>query len=155
QPHGHWSSGHAVQWDLMSPPTGDLAIGDLYQKHSYPLGIIVNKLGKRFVDEGADFRNYTYAKYGREVLRQPERCAFQIFDSQTIPLLRDEYRIKEVTKARANTIEQLADELTIDVEGLVETVERYNMAVQPGNYDPSVLDGKKTIGLDPPKSNWA
>jgi tricarballylate dehydrogenase len=155
QPHGHWSCGHAVQWDYMSPKTGDLAIGDLYQKHSYPLGIIVNKLGKRFVDEGADLRNYTYAKYGREVLKQPERFAVQIFDSKTIPLLRDEYRIKDVTRSRANTIEQLAEELTIDVQGLVDTVREYNAAVQEGDFNPSVLDGKGTLGITPPKTNWA
>lgn len=155
QPHGHWSCGHAVQWDLMSPLTGNLAVGDLYQKHSYPLGIIVNKRGRRFVDEGADLRNYTYAKYGREVLKQPERSAFQIFDSKTLPLLRDEYRIKEVTKARANTIEQLAEELTIDVEALVRTVREYNTAVQDGQFNPAVLDGKHTEGISPPKSNWA
>ena len=155
QPHGHWSCGHAVQWDYMSPPTGDLSVGDLYQKHSYPIGIIVNKLGKRFVDEGADFRNYTYAKYGREVLRQPERFAAQIFDSKTIPILRDEYRHKDVTKARCNTIEQLAEELTIDVQGLVETVREYNAAVQDGDFNPSVLDGKHTVGVTPPKTNWA
>ena len=155
QPFGHWSCGHAVQWDLMSPPTGDLRIGDLYQKHSYPLGIIVNKLGQRFVDEGADLRNYTYAKYGREVLKQPERFAAQIFDSKTLPLLRDEYRIKEVTKARANTIKQLAEELTIDPAALVETVRAYNAAVQPGDFNPAILDGKRTEGLSPPKSNWA
>ncbi len=155
QPHGHWSSAHAVQWDLMSPLTGNLAVGDLYQKHSYPIGIIVNKRGKRFVDEGADYRNYTYAKYGREVLKQPERCAFQIFDSKTLPLLRDEYRIKEVTKVRANTLEQLADELTIDVDSFVETVREYNAAVQDGQFNPSILDGKRTKGIEPPKSNWA
>jgi len=155
QPHGHWSCGHAVQWDLFSPPTGNLAVGDLYQKHSYPIGIIVNKLGKRFVDEGEDFRNYTYAKYGREVLKQPGRCAFQIFDSKTIPLLRDEYRIKEVTKAKANTLEQLAEELTIDVDTFVQTVNDYNAACVPGDFNFAVLDGKHTEGIEPPKTNWA
>jgi len=155
QPHGHWSCGHAVQWDYMSPPTGNLAVGDLYQKHSYPIGIIVNKRGKRFVDEGEDFRNYTYAKYGREVLKQPERFAAQIFDSKTIPILRDEYRHKDVTKARCNTIEQLAEELTIDVQGLVQTVRENNAAVQDGDFNPSVLDGKHTVGVTPPKTNWA
>ena len=52
----------------------------MFQKHSYPLGLIVNVHGARFVDEGADLRNYTYAKYGREIIRQPQRLAFQIFD---------------------------------------------------------------------------
>ena len=62
QSYGHWSSSHAVAWDLNAPQTGNRIVGDLYQKHSYPLGIIVNINGDRFVDEGADFRNYTYAQ---------------------------------------------------------------------------------------------
>ena len=80
--HGHWSGCHAVAWDLNAPPFGDRVIADLFQKHSYPFGIIVNVDGDRFVDEGADLRNYTYAKYGREVLFQPRRAAFQIFDQE-------------------------------------------------------------------------
>ena len=67
-PYGHWSGCHAVAWDLNAPPFGNRNVGDLYQKHSYPFGIVVNADGERFVDEGADFRNYTYAKYGREIL---------------------------------------------------------------------------------------
>ncbi|MFN8525663.1 MAG: FAD-dependent tricarballylate dehydrogenase TcuA [Chloroflexota bacterium] len=155
QPFGNWSSCHAVAWDLLAPPTGDLRVGDLFQKHSYPLGIIVNQDGKRFVDEGAHYRNYTYAKYGREILKQPGRRAFQIFDSKTIPLLRDEYRHRDATKARANTIEDLAEQLVIDPAGLRSTVDAFNAAIQPGEFQPSVLDGKRTVGIEPPKSNWA
>ncbi|MCK9486910.1 MAG: FAD-dependent tricarballylate dehydrogenase TcuA [Dehalococcoidia bacterium] len=155
QSYGHWSGAHAVAWDMMAPPTGNRRIGDLYQKHSYPLGLIVNVHGARFVDEGADLRNYTYAKYGREILKQPHAVAFQLFDQQTVGRLRDEYRIKEATRAEANSIPELADALGIDVGGLVRTVEAYNAAVRPGKYDPSVLDGLGTEGIDPPKSNWA
>src|SRR5207302_1744220 len=54
QPYGHWSACHAVAWDLNAPPFGDRRVGDLFQKHSYPLGLIVNNRGERFVDEGAD-----------------------------------------------------------------------------------------------------
>ena len=61
QPFGNWSGAHAVAWDLNAPPTGNRVVGDLYQKHSYPYGLIVNVRGERFVDEGADLRNYTYA----------------------------------------------------------------------------------------------
>ena len=69
-------------WDLNAPPFGDLRVGDLFQKHCYPLGLIVNIDGKRFVDEGADFRNYTYAKYGRDILRSRSATAFQLFDAK-------------------------------------------------------------------------
>ncbi|MFL2646794.1 MAG: FAD-dependent tricarballylate dehydrogenase TcuA [Dehalococcoidia bacterium] len=155
QPYGHWSSGHAVAWDVNAPPTGNRRIGDLYQKHSYPLGMIVNVNGERFVDEGADFRNYTYAKYGREILKQPLGIAFQLFDQQTVSMLRDEYRIREITKAEANTIEELADALGIDIGGLKQTVEQFNDACQSGDYNPAILDGVKTEGIEPPKSNWA
>ncbi len=155
QAYGQWSGCHAVAWDVCAPPFGNRAVGDLYQKHSYPLGIIVNVEGRRFVDEGADFRNYTYAKYGREVLKQPRSLAFQIFDEKTRHLLRDEYRIARITKAAAETIEDLADSLGIDRDGLVRTVAEYNGAVQPGDFDPAVLDAKRTAGISPPKSNWA
>ncbi len=155
QSYGHWSGAHAVAWDMMAPPTGNRRIGDLYQKHSYPLGLIVNVHGERFVDEGADLRNYTYAKYGREILKQPHAVAYQLFDQQTVHRLRDEYRIKEATKAEANSIPELADALGIDVGGLVRTIDAYNAACRPGKYDPSVLDGLGTEGIEPPKSNWA
>ncbi|MDA0271087.1 MAG: FAD-dependent tricarballylate dehydrogenase TcuA [Chloroflexi bacterium] len=155
QSYGHWSGAHAVAWDMMAPPTGNRRIGDLYQKHSYPLGVIVNAKGERFVDEGADLRNYTYAKYGREILKQPYAIAFQIFDQQTVHRLRDEYRIKEATKAEAMTLPDLADQLGIDIGGFVRTIEAYNNACGEGDYDPSKLDGVSTRGIDPPKSNWA
>ncbi len=101
--YGNWSGCHAVGWDYNAPEFGDLSVGDNFQKHSYPWGIMVNATGRRFVDEGADFRNYTYAKYGRVILNQPNNFAWQIFDKKIIPMLRDEYRIKRVTKQSANT----------------------------------------------------
>ena len=155
QSFGHWSGCHAVAWDLNAPPTGDRNVADLFQKHSYPFGIIVNVDGDRFVDEGADFRNYTYAKYGKEILFQPQRAAFQIFDQKTKHLLRDEYDIPQVSKVEANSVEALADGLGIDRGGLVKTVREFNAAVQPGEYNPTALDGKGTAGVNPPKSNWA
>ena len=155
QSTGQWSGAHAVAWDLNAPPTGNRRIGDLYQKHSYPLGLIVNQRGERFVDEGADLRNYTYAKYGREILRQPGGVAFQLFDQRAVPLLRDEYRIREVTREGAATVGELADRLGIDREGLERTVEAYNAACQPGEFNPAERDGLSTHGIDPPKSNWA
>jgi tricarballylate dehydrogenase len=154
-PWGHWSSCHAVAWDYNAPWHGDRGVGDNFQKHSYPLGLIVNNRGERFVDEGADLRNYTYVKYGREIIRQPRRQAFQVFDQKVVPLLREEYRIRQVTKAEAGTVEELAKKLEIDVEGFVRTVTRFNAAVQPGEFNPAVKDGKGTRGITPPKSNWA
>jgi len=155
QPFGGWSTCHAVQWDISAPPYGDRVVLDNFQKHSYPIGIVVNLEGNRFVDEGADYRNHTYAKYGREVMKQPRRTAIQIFDAKTIDMVRDEYRIKQVTKFTADTLEELAAGLEIDPAGLKKTVANYNAACQGGKFNPSVLDGVRTQGLSPPKSNWA
>jgi tricarballylate dehydrogenase len=155
QPFGGWSTCHAVQWDISAPPFGDRVVLDNFQKHSYPIGIVVNLKGERFIDEGADYRNHTYAKYGREVMKQPRRTAVQIFDAKTIGMVRDEYRIKQVSKFTADSLEELASGLDIDPQGLKHTVNAFNAACQPGSYNPSVLDGVKTVGIAPPKSNWA
>ncbi|WP_028651692.1 FAD-dependent tricarballylate dehydrogenase TcuA [Nocardioides halotolerans] len=156
-PAGNWSGAHAVQWDLNAPEYGDLAVGDGFQKHSYPLGIVVNNRGQRFVDEGADFRNYTYAKYGAQVLEQPNQVAWQVFDAKVDHLLRDEYRIKQVSRAEADTLEGLAAKLDgIDRAGFLATVAEYNAAVDQGvEFNPNVKDGRGTPGLDVPKTNWA
>ncbi|TDI58005.1 MAG: FAD-binding dehydrogenase [Alphaproteobacteria bacterium] len=156
-PCGNWSGCHAVGWDLNAPEFGDLAVGDLFQKHSYPFGIMVNALGERFVDEGADFRNYTYAKYGRVILEQPNQLAWQVFDAKATDLLRDEYRIRQITKVKADTIEELAAKLEgVDAARFLETVREFNAAVQADiPFNPNVKDGRGTEGLDVPKSNWA
>jgi tricarballylate dehydrogenase len=156
-PHGTWSGCHAVGWDRNAPEFGDLAVGDAFQKHSYPFGIMVNARGERFVDEGADLRNYTYAKYGHEVLKQPQQFAWQVFDAKVVHLLRDEYRIRQITKASAATLEELAATLEgVDRTGFLETVRAFNAAVRTDvPFDPNVKDGRGTAGIAPPKSNWA
>jgi tricarballylate dehydrogenase len=156
-PYGNWSSCHAVGWERNAPEFGDLAVGDGFQKHSYPWGIMINADGQRFVDEGADFRNYTYAKYGRKILEQPKQFAWQIFDQQVAHLLRDEYRIKEVTKVTANTLEELVEKLDdVDPARALQTIRAYNAAVNTDTpFNPNVKDGRGTPGLALPKTNWA
>ncbi|MGH8734230.1 MAG: FAD-dependent tricarballylate dehydrogenase TcuA, partial [Burkholderiales bacterium] len=129
--HGNWSGSHAVAWDRNAPETGDLAVGDGFQKHSYPWGVYINAEGRRFVDEGADFRNYTYAKYGRVILQQPRQFAWQIFDAKVKAQLRDEYRIKQVTKITGNTLEELVSRMDdTNQQAALETLRKYNAAVQ-------------------------
>ena len=156
-PYGNWSGAHSVGWDRNAPEFGDLAVGDNFQKHSYPFGIIVNAKGERFVDEGADFRNYTYAKYGRAVLEQPGHFAWQVFDAKVTHLLRDEYRIKQITKRSAQTLDALAKQLDdVDAEGFLREVTAFNAAVRTDiAFNPNVKDGRRTEGLRVPKSNWA
>jgi tricarballylate dehydrogenase len=156
-PFGNWSGCHAVGWDNNAPEFGDLAVGDGFQKHSYPFGIMVNATGRRFVDEGADFRNYTYAKYGRVILEQPDQFAWQIFDQKVTHLLRDEYRIKRVTKVTGNTLEELSEKLEgVDRAGFLDEIRRYNAAVDTSVlFNANIKDGRSTRGLAVPKSNWA
>lgn len=156
QPYGHWSGCHSIAWDAAAPPTGDHELTNLFSKQSYPIGIVVNKEGRRFIDEGADFRNYTYAKYGAEILRQRGAMAFQLFDAKTIALLReDEYTAPGVSRHEATTIRTLAEKVGLNPDTLEKTVEEFNAAVQPGEFNPAIKDGKRTEGIEPPKSNWA
>lgn len=154
---GHFSGCHAVQWDANAPEYGDLTVGDGFQKHSYPFGVLVNNAGQRFVDEGADFRNYTYARYGREVLNQPDQVAWQVFDAKCDSLLRDEYRIREVSRVTGATLEELGQRMDgMHVQAFVDTINRYNAAVREEvPFNPTVKDGRSTRDLTPPKSNWA
>jgi tricarballylate dehydrogenase len=156
-PAGQWSGCHAVAWERNAPEFGDLAVGDAFQKHSYPFGVMLNARGERFLDEGADFRNYTYARYGREILKQPRQFAWQVFDGKVRHLLRDEYRIRQVTKVSADTLEGLCAKLEdTDQARALQTLTAYNAAVRADvPFDPNVKDGRCTQGLPIPKSNWA
>src|SRR6201996_1369741 len=155
--HGHWSGAHAVAWDLNAPPFGDLDVGDRFQKHNYPFGIVVNARGERFLDEGLDFHSYTYAKYGHEVMKQPGLFAWQVFDQKIVNLLRDEYRIARITKETANTLEELVGKLTgVDPQAALATLQAYNAAPRPDvPFNPNIHDGLRTQGLPIDKTNWA
>jgi len=157
QSHGNWSGCHSVAWDVNAPPFGDLSIGDQFQKHNYPYGIVVNAKGERFINEGANFHSHTYAKYGGEILKQPGMFAWQVFDAKATPLLRSEYRIRRTTKAEAQTLEELAPMLTgVDTEAFLRTVHAFNAACRTDiPFNPNILDGKRTEGLALDKTNWA
>ncbi|MCI2418543.1 FAD-dependent tricarballylate dehydrogenase TcuA [Saccharopolyspora sp. K220] len=155
-PHGDWGSCHSVAWDAEASPTGgNRELTNQLTRQSYPIGIVVNADGERFVDEGADFRNYTYAKYGQDILRQPGGRAFQLFDAKTRPLLRkEEYDSRPIAGARADSLPELAERLGIDVEGLRRTVSEFNESIVDNPFDPAVKDGR-AARVSPPKSNWA
>ena len=154
---GNWSGCHSVGWERNAPEFGDLTVGDGFQKHSYPLGIMINADGNRVADEGADFRNYTYAKYGGAILEQPKQLAWQVFDQKVTNFLRDEYRIRQVTKVTANSLDELVQKMDdVDADNALATIKAFNAAVRTDiPFDPNVKDGRCTEGLDVPKSNWA
>ena len=153
KPVGHWQGCHATPVDGDSAPVGDLRLTDRTNRLSYPYSIMVNVLGRRFIDEGEDTGGYTYAKTGRAILTQPGAVAYQIFDAKTVHLLEERYSTG--TPVVSQTIEGLAEGLSLPSDTLVRTVTEYNAAVQPGSFDPAVKDGVRTSGLEPPKSNWA
>jgi tricarballylate dehydrogenase len=157
RPHGNWSGCHSVAWDINAPPYGDLAIGDQFQKHNYPFGLLINARGERYVDEGANFHSHTYAKYGGAIMRLPGMFAWQVFDAKASPLLRSEYRIRRVTRAEAGTLEELAPKLAgVDPEAFLRTVHEFNAACRTDiPFNPNVLDGRCTEGLAINKTNWA
>lgn len=153
---GDWSTCHSVQWDAFHPRNeGNLELTNRLTRQSYPLGILVNTEGRRFLDEGADFRNYTYAKYGKVILEQPGSLAFQVFDAATRPLLRaEEYEMPGVSELRAETLEELAALMEVPAEQLRRTVEDFNASIVEAPLDPTVKDGRRAA-TTPPKSNWA
>jgi tricarballylate dehydrogenase len=156
-PYGNWSGCHATGWDRYAPEFGDRAVGDQFQKHSYIFGLLINADGKRFVDEGLDFHSFTYAKYGGEVLKQPGQFAWQVFDAKVKGLLRPEYRMKQMTKVTADTLEALAPKLEgVDPAAFLDTARAFNAAVMDDvPFQHTVKDAKGTRGLTPAKSNWA
>ena len=136
QPYGNWSGCHSIAWDAAAPPTGDRELTNLFSKQSYPLGIVVNRDARRFIDEGADFRDYTYTKYGAEILRQPAALAYQIFDAKTRPLLRDdEYNALGVSRYEPSTVWELGEMLGLYPEELWRTVEEFNASIRPDKFD--------------------
>lgn len=152
---------HAVPMDRMMPDYGNLQLPYIerknYRKICYFLGVMLNSAGERFVDEGENFRNYTYAQFGRAILQQPGGTAWQVFDQKVAPLLYDEYRTQHATVVTANSLEDLVHGMDdIDAQKALQTLRSFNQSVdETVNFDPAILDGKCTRGLDLNKSNWA
>lgn len=154
---GDWNTCHSVAWDALAEDNeSNRELTNRLTRQSYPLGIVVNVEGLRFVDEGADFRNYTYAKYGRDILAQPESIAYQVFDAELRPMLRtEEYDMPGIGEITADTIEDLADKLEIHAASFLRTVAEFNAAIDREKpFDPTIKDGR-SAAVTPPKSNWA
>jgi len=158
---GKFDGCHATPMDRHMPNYGNPELGHLerknYRKISYPFGVMLNARGERFVDEGANFRNYTYAQYGSAILEQPGHFAWQIFDQRVTGLLYEEYNVGFASRVQADTLEELVTLLDdVDAEAALSTLKQYNAAITAEiEFDPTIKDGRGTRGLSPPKSNWA
>ena len=152
-PYGQWTGCHSTPIDAEAPPYGDRKLTDKTNRLSYPYGVLVNRRGLRFFDEGEDFQFYTYAKLGGIILNQPSGVGFQIFDAKVANLL--EGRYKTGTPVVADTLRALVDKLPLDRAACQKTLDDYDAALPSGRFDPTVRDGLATKGLELPKSNWA
>ncbi|WP_088283625.1 FAD-dependent tricarballylate dehydrogenase TcuA [Ideonella sp. A 288] len=147
-PIGDATQAHMVAIDARAPLYDG---GIVTRVDCLSLGIMVNREGRRFYDEGEDFWPKRYAIWGRLVALQPGQVGHSVIDAKAVgrfmpPVFRG---------ARADTLEALARQLDLPVEPFVHTVREYNAACRVGHFDHAVLDDCHTEGLSPAKTHWA
>ena len=172
KPAGNWSGCHSTCWDANAPvEAGDQILTNQFTKSGYPLGLMFNADGDRFVDEGVDMRNFTYAKFGKAILLQPNGIAFQVWDADGAKWLRkEEYADGVVERMTSQSLEGLSG--LMEKKGMINparflvAMDEYNKAVKAHrlenpdlSFDPSLKDGLSTRsskgGLMLDKTNWA
>ncbi|MDA1189278.1 MAG: FAD-binding protein, partial [Chloroflexi bacterium] len=150
---GQWTGCHGTPIDINAPATGNVPITDSMPRRSYPIGIMVNASGRRFMDEGQGFAEQTFVKAAVAVLSQERGVAYQVFDVKARAHLEERYG--KAKPVEAATVGELAAKLGVNAGALQATVESYNAAAHSAEYAPRTLDGNAARGLDVPKSNWA
>jgi tricarballylate dehydrogenase len=115
------------------------------------LGVVVNRLGQRFYDEGEDFWPKRYAIWGRLVAQQPGQVGFSIIDSKAV----GRFMPPVFPGAKANTLPELARMLDLPVDTFMQTLNDFNQACREGQFDHTQLDDCHTEGLTPAKTHWA
>ncbi|MBO0741449.1 MAG: FAD-dependent tricarballylate dehydrogenase TcuA, partial [Hyphomicrobiaceae bacterium] len=154
-PWGQWSGCHATP---ISADWGDFApreYTDRSNRLSYIYGLMINRKGRRFVDEGEDQNLYTYAKFGRAILGETGAKGYQLFDSKVLHLLEPRYSTSKPIVA--GSLKELLAQLDIDdKQQALRTVEEFNAAPRTSKaFDPTKKDGYATRGLAIDKTNWA
>ena len=153
-PWGHWGGCHATPIVADAADYGRRDFTDKTNRLSYPYGVMLNDEGLRWVDEGADFNAFTYAKYGGMILKQSKGVVYQIFDSKVVDMLEPRYQTSE--PFRSDTLQGLVQQLPLNQPQATRTLREFNDAAERGgSFNPAILDGLHTEGLNPPKSNWA
>jgi tricarballylate dehydrogenase len=139
---------HAVALDARAPKFDG---GIVTRLDSVPFGIVVNREGKRFYDEGEDFWPKRYAIWGKLIAEQPQQIAYSIIDSKALP----HFMPSVFPPVEAASIPALATALGIEPRALDAVVDEFNRSVNGGRFNPGALDDCRTDGLAPPKSHWA
>ena len=148
KPVGELDQCHAVAIDARAPKYDG---GIASRIDGVPFSLVVNKNAERFYDEGEDFWPKRYAIWGRLVAAQPDQIAYALLDSDGVK----RFMPSVFTPITADTIEGLAEALSLDPKATAKTVAAFNAACPEGPIDQSILDGKSTQGLRPEKTNWA
>ncbi|HEX7437348.1 MAG TPA: FAD-dependent tricarballylate dehydrogenase TcuA, partial [Caldimonas sp.] len=115
------------------------------------LGVVVNRNGVRFYDEGEDFWPKRYAIWGRLVAQQPGQIAYSIIDQKAI----GRFMPPVFPGVRGQSLAELARALNLPEATFVKTLESYNAACRVGTFDHTTLDDCATSGLVPAKTHWA
>jgi tricarballylate dehydrogenase len=140
---------HAVALDARAPKFDG---GITTRLDSVPYSVVVNRDGDRFYDEGEDVWPKRYAIWGRLIAQQPGQIAYSICDAKAFPL----FMPSVYPAVKADTLEELAVRMKLDPAKVRQTIDGYNAAVIPGqSFDNLKLDGNRTQGLAPDKTNWA
>lgn len=150
---GDWSGMHAEPVDPRSAGSAPVVL-------VYPYGIVVDRTGHRFFDEGGGLVHETWETFARTIhFATPGRIAYAILDAKLYEIAGHQRAIRsEVAPYRAATIAELAECIDVPAAAFEETIARYNAAAagDPARFDPTRTDGlAAAAGLSPPKSNWA
>lgn len=146
---GDFSSFHAEPLDPRSPQPEALVM-------NFPYGILVNRKGRRFVDEAPGPVDVNYDHISRAIKDEPDGIAWVVFDQRIhdVPNWKRSIRTDQPA-IQAGTIAELAVLCAIPAENLQATVAQYNAACGPGEFSALQVDGLATQGIEPRKSNWA
>ena len=145
---GDPTQGHMVPIDARSPKYDG---GIVTRLDCVTLGIVLNKHGERFYDEGENFWGFRYAVWGRMIAQQDDQIAYGLVDAKTI----NKFMPSRYPAIQGNTIAEVARQINVPVEKAEATIKAYNDAVQPGKFDHTILDDCKTEGVTPAKTHWA
>ncbi|KAJ3495079.1 hypothetical protein NLG97_g3652 [Lecanicillium saksenae] len=151
--NGNWSGMHSEIIDPRSHVSAPLVL-------VYPYGIIVNRQGERFVDEGAGLVHDTWEQLSRTIhFDTPGQSAWVVCDARLSEVEGYEAAIRsDIPPLTADTIAGLASQMEVPEQALIDTVSSYNAACNSdaSRFAAGRLDGLATDPhLVPPKSNWA
>jgi tricarballylate dehydrogenase len=152
QTAGDWNGMHAEPVDPRSRNSAPVVL-------VYPYGVVVDRSGRRFFDEGAGLVHETWEAFARDIhFKVPGGEAYAILDSRLFAIADYGRAIRsEVPPFKADTLAGLAGLIGVHADNLARTVAAYNAAAvgDAGKFDATRCDGlAASRALQPPKSNW-